>query len=323
MNLVKKALFAVALLAATFSVQAIEVSFDFSVYSSGSSIYPCNAGIKHAKTNEVICYERANPTASCNPNACAEGESCDCVCTGTRGRSNVDFLTAGYTQWTDHNETIGSSNSASVKAKNHVNFLFKNENDRRTALNGNYFNKQLTSLSFNLGSETFGAKYFLDICFRGPQIDYASAGISTNWTAKSQATIQDMVDHASYAGVSGLKVKSHIVCDYQQAGQPNDTDFVPNFRNFDRSDRFGLISKVALGLSDVASSSADITGVNNTAPTFCRVRYIFSEGHGLTGRALFRPWEKQAAKVCTKTSVEEAQVSNGDATTGTGSGPIF
>ena len=305
MNLFKKALFAVVLLATTFSAQAIEVSFDFSVFSSGSSIYPCNTGIKHANTDEVICYKRTEPTTSCNPSACVSGEQCDCVCTGTVGRSKVDFLNATYTNWTDHNESIGSLSSATVKANNKSNFLFKNERDNKTPAKGNYFKKQLTSLSFNLGSETFGAKYFLDVCFRGPQIDYATAGISTNWVAKSQATIQDMVGYASYAGVAGLEVSSKIVCDYQQAGEPNDVNYVTNHNSFIGEEEYDMINNASLVLSDAASAGVNITGDNQTAPTFCRVRYTFSEGNGLTGRALFRPWKKQAAKVCTKTSIEE------------------
>jgi hypothetical protein len=305
MNVFKKALVALALFAATFSASAIEVSFDFSVFSSGSSIYPCNAGIKHANTNEVICYKRTEPTTTCNPSACVAGEQCDCVCTGTVGRSKVDFFTAEYANWTDHNESVGSSTKVTVKAKNKPNFIFKNDKDNKASVKGNYFRKQLTSLSFDLGSETFGAKYFLDVCFRGPQVDYATAGIKTNWVASSQATIQDMVGYASYAGVAGLEVTSKIVCDYQQAGQPHDVNFVPNNNSFGEEEEYDMIANASLGLSDVASSEVNITGDNKTAPTFCRVRYIFSEGNGLQGRELFRPWKKQAAKVCTKTSIEE------------------
>ncbi|WP_127717419.1 hypothetical protein [Halobacteriovorax sp. HLS] len=308
MNVFKKALVAIALLAATFSAQAIEVSFDFTVFSSGSSIYPCNAGIKHANPRQEVCYERTNPNNSCNPNACEDGESCDCVCAGTNGgQYNVDFLKASYANWTDHNETIGSSTAATVKASTSNNYIFSNDSDANGSVtNANYFDKQLTALTFNLGTETFGAEYVLDVCFRGPQIDYASSDIRSNWTAKAQATIQDMLGYESYASVAGLKVDSEVVCEHQVAGNPLPLNTVPNALTFgDNGIYDDLILNADLGLSDVAKGSASVTGPRGTTPTFCRVRYTFSEGNGLSGRELFRPWKKQAAKVCTKTSIEE------------------
>ena len=309
MNLVKKALFAVALLAATFSVQAIEVSFDFSVFSSGSSIYPCNAGIKHADDTAQVCYKRTEPTTSCNPSACVEGQQCDCVCSGTNGGAyNVDFLTAAYTDWSDHNESAGSPSSSSVKATTGKNFVFGNNVDATGTVAGKYFDKQLTSLSFNLGSELFGADYFLDVCFRGPQIDYATAGIKSDWTAKSAATINDMAVNAgfsSYHNVAGLTVSSEIVCDYQEVGQPNPINFTPGNDAFSGLTADEMIATQSMALADTVNGGLDIDGPNKTTPTFCRVRYTFSEGNGLSGRELFRPWKKQAAKVCTKTSIEE------------------
>lgn len=306
MNVFGKTLLAVMLFVTANSASAIEVSFDFTVFSSGSSIYPCNAGIKHANTNQVVCYERTNPQQSCNPNACEAGQSCDCVCTGTDGRSNVDFLTVAYADWSDHDESYPSSRSASFKAGNRMKYLFGNEDNSNGAKSGNYFDKQLTSLSFNLGTETFGAEYTLDVCFRGPQVDYASAGIKTNWVAESEATIQDMIGYKSYAAIAGLEVSSEIVCDYQVAGMPNSIDFVPNATQFGSGNSlYDLINTTDLGLNDVVNSSVNVTGPGKTSPTFCRVRYSFSEGKNLLGKDLFRPWKKQAAKVCTRTSVED------------------
>jgi len=307
MNVVKKALLMVALFAATFSASAIEVSFDFTVFSSGSSIYPCNAGIKHKKANDVVCYERTNPTNSCNPNACETGQSCDCVCSGTDGSYLMDFTEVSYANWSDHNETYPSSSKASFAANQNKNFLFSNNVDANGKVSGNYFDKQLTSLNFNLGSELFGAEYYLDVCFRGPQIDYATAGINTNWVANAEATIQDLTGgYASYAAVAGLTVDSEIVCDYQVAGQPNALNYVPGSDVFDGNDAITLIDNASLGYSTaVAAGDDNITGPGKKAPTFCRVRYTFSEATNLSGKEQFRPWKTQAAKVCTKTSIEE------------------
>jgi hypothetical protein len=305
MNVFKKALVALALFAATFSASAIEVSFDFSVFSSGSSIYPCNAGIKQANTNVQVCYKRTEPTTTCNPSACVEGEQCDCVCSGTSGGAyNVNFLTAGYTAWTDHNESAGSSTSSSVKSTTSENFVFGNNTDLAGQEAGKYFDNQLTSLSFNLGSELFGAEYYLDVCFRGPQIDYATAGIHTNWVANASATIQNMAGYANYQDVAGLTVKSEIVCDYQEVNAPNAVNFTPGNDALDYTAET-LISLEAFNGSETVNGGKNITEAGGIAPTFCRVRYTFKEGNLLEGRELFRPWKKQAAKVCTKTSIEE------------------
>ncbi len=307
MNVLKKALLAIALLVAANSASAIEVSFDFSVFSSGASIYPCNAGIKHKKAAAVVCYERTNPENSCNPSACEEGQSCDCVCSGTDGSYLMDFAEATYANWTDHNETYPSSTKATFAADQNKNFLFSNNVDANGKVSGNYFDKQLTTLNFNLGSELFGAEYYLDVCFRGPQIDYATAGIKTNWEAKAEATIQDLTGgYASYAAVAGLKVNSEIVCDYQVSGQPNALNFVPGSTVFAGNDADSLITNASLGYSTaIATGGQNITGPGKSAPTFCRVRYTFSEATDLGGKDQFRPWKTQAAKVCTKTSIEE------------------
>ena len=308
MNVFKKALLAVALLVAANSASAIEVSFDFTVFSSGASIYPCNAGIKHAKAQDVVCYERTNPRNSCNPNACEAGQSCDCVCSGTDGNYLTDFAAVKYTNWSDHDDRYPrrSTDSASFAADGSNNFLFSNDVDSNGEKGGKYFDKQLSSLSFNLGSELFGAEYFLDVCFRGPQIDYDGADIDTNWVAESEATIQNLTGgYASYANVAGLNVKSEVVCDYQ-GSVSYDLNETPGNEALSMDDSDSLISNQALGLnSGIVKGSKNITGAGKKAPNFCFVRYSFTEGNGLSGKNLFRPWETQAAKVCTRTSIED------------------
>ncbi len=307
MNVFKKALLAVALLVAANSASAIEVSFDFTVFSSGSSIYPCNAGIKHAKAQDVVCYERTNPRNSCNPNLCEEGKSCDCVCSGTDGSYLTDFASVKYTKWSDHDDRYPRRNKkASFAADGTKNFLFSNDVDMFGEKQGKYFDNQLSSLSFNLGSELFGTEYFLDVCYRGPQIDYHNAGIDTNWVAKAEATIQNLSDtYSSYANVAGLKVKSEIVCDYQNEVS-YDVNETPGNEALDEDDSYRLIHNQRLGLNTgVANGRRNITGHGKKAPNFCRVRYTFTEGHKLSGKEQFRPWETQAAKICTRTSIED------------------
>ncbi|EPZ49456.1 hypothetical protein M902_0287 [Bacteriovorax sp. BAL6_X] len=153
----KKLLLASALLMGAFSTQAARVQFNFDVYSSGSSIYPCNAGIKHKEPRGQVCYnpntyESCTPkrgggyggaeplvgdgdgldnlfagldaqpesyNGSCDPQT---GEGCDCVCTGEQNgdhEATIDFMKAKITKWKDHGDPQGYSWYKKAVADNH------------------------------------------------------------------------------------------------------------------------------------------------------------------------------------------------------------
>lgn len=311
----------VALLAMT-SAHAIQLKFEFDVNSSGSSIYPCNAGLKHVANTERICYDRetknaCNPSVECpvqGPNDSHLANNCNCVCSGVDGgANNVDFVSATYSKWTDHNKHMSKRTKpakikASTQGRTNYNTLFETDVTNAEAVsNVNYFKKQLRTLSFNLGSEKFGAEYFLDVCFRGPQIDYYKAGIKTNWLAKAKATIQNVTGGKQvYADLSDLIVSSEIECTYQDSNN--------NFRNKvisaeDFSDE--ATWKTLFHSTPLRSGSEQANGQTNIhsnkigAPTFCKVRYNFKESVNTGDYSEFRPWKLQQAKVCTETSIEE------------------
>ena len=306
----------VALLAMT-SAQAITLKFEFDVNSSGSSIYPCNAGLKHTANKEKICYNRVdkqacNPATQCKP----EDTSCNCVCTGTNGGANhVDFFSATYSDWSDsHQDLPATSDPKSVKAAtsgSEYNTLFESSVTKSDAVkNTAYFEKQLRSLTFNLGSEKFGAEYFLDVCFRGPQIDYYNANVKSNWVAKTKATIQNVTGDAVYADLSDLNVKSEIVCELQDGSEivANEVPGVGGLNEF--VNEYGVDAPMIPWTSlragnENAKKSLTIVPNRITVPKFCKVRYYFKEAVNTGDYKEVRPWTLQQAKVCTETSIEE------------------
>lgn len=323
-------------LMALFSVTsafAVSVEFSFDINSSGPSIYPCNAGIRHDQHSARVCYDRVSQQ-SCNPSTCVSGQDCNCVCTGSTsgdGEWRHDYLRASYGAWTDNGDYAQTTGTKNIYAKNgSFNELF-NGNSKEE------WGQQLTKLEFDLGSERYGAEFFLDVCYRGPQIEYfyamqnggyagnAGGNEYPNFSLKSQATVTDLVSSNGlrYSELADLQVKVTAVCDqqgkgtYQYAGSANPasgtvydqvlndivgatttggqyTKTVP-YRYFNNASSLYLID--------------EFINVNNAfTPRFCKIRYTFIENkRNNTANPLsqIRKWKQHKAQVCTFTEINE------------------
>jgi len=119
----------------TSNAHAIALTFKLDIFSSGSDIYACNAGLKHKGYQSRVCYERDQPSKSCNPNLCEEGQACNCVCTGSitgdgAGEYRLDYLRTSFSDWADHGE-MGPNSSSVVReaGKNGLNQVLENKVD--------------------------------------------------------------------------------------------------------------------------------------------------------------------------------------------------
>lgn len=304
----------------TTNVMGASLEFKFTVNSSGPSIYACDAGLKHAPHKEQVCYDRVTMD-SCNPSRCTDEVQCNCVCTGESrsdaGEYRHDFLNASYAAWTENGERTTNISSAS-KAANTDSF-------NRVFTSNNEWNKQLTKLSFNLGSERYGAEFYLDICYRGPQIDYYAANSladTPNFLLKAQATVTDVDTNngMSYSSLSDLQVRAVTACDQQGKGA------YVYAGNGDGSYDNALLNEITSDVTVAAGQfqySTPFSGFNtgsnlflidrwinngNTyTPRFCKVRYYFKENKRNSNDLIstIRKWKIQKAKVCTYTSVNE------------------
>lgn len=280
----KFALLFVALFVST-NVHAISLTFKMDIFSSGTDIYACNAGLMHQGYEDRVCYERDNPENSCNPGLCTDEQSCNCVCTGDtlnnsgQGEYRLDYMNASYRDWADHGEVGGGAGTAYKEAgQNGFNQLWNNEVA---------FNKELTDLNFNLGSERYGAVYFLDVCFRASQISYDYPGSTINYAHDKQVTITDLSTNGyNYEELSGLAVKTIVQCKAK-----NNSWYVDSESQWQ------------------AFNGADVLDYNRKNITKdlekCKVRYLFRETNE-SGLESIRRWNLQQARVCTYTSFDEA-----------------
>lgn len=330
----KMLLSAVALLAlSATNAFAINLTFQFDVNSSGPSIYACNAGIKHGGSDN-ICYDRVTAkscTAGCaagNMNACEAGQlPKNCVCTGeydavgNQGTYRMDFLQANSADWQD-NQVAASTGAATHlltadKVANGTKFnqVFGTDNGSGDFTSAAAYKKQIKDMTINLGSEIYGAEYFVDICYRGPQIDYRHNGQTVeglNFNLKAFATIFDIrkADGVSYNTLAGLEVKAEAKCilnddfDYCLADVlPGETagcgQTATTTHNYTKGTNFAKINN-GVNVSKLINELSITNGTNKT-PRFCQIRYSFKE----TAKTSMRKWKLQQARICTYTEITE------------------
>lgn len=324
----KLLLVAACFMAFAQSAFAINLTFKFDVYSSGPSIYPCNAGLKHADTGRV-CKDRVTNAfcslgcASGDTKLCTPGTTPEsCVCSGgddnNQGGYRLDFLNVKHADWTDNGETAGAQTTSKIIANPSLTAF----NSVFTQSSTGFYKKQLTEMSVNLGSELYGAEYFVDVCYRGPQIDYkdvyGSNGI--NFALKAKVTVNNLTkgnhQEVDYKVVSDLSTKAEVKCymkdeyEYCQATGNNcggtttlnpAVDTIPEIIGYNYFQNPGVYQS----LSGVAQEQTLITdgtmaSGREKTPRFCVVRYFFKENANT-----FRKWKLQAAQACTYTEINE------------------
>lgn len=320
----KKYLFSAFMLTAGLAgnVQAVSLEFKFDVNSSGPSMYACDAGIKHDDHYGRICYDRETKE-SCDPKLCTSEEQCNCVCTGGAttdvGEYKQDYLKTSYAPWTDNGEVPYNTVHKTVSAgKEHFNRVFPLRAE---------WDHQLTNLSFNLGSERYGAEFYVDICYRGPQIEYWKAYKDThlplndypNFAVKAQSTITDLItsNGLKYSKLSDLKVKAIVTCDLQGAGLFQTAEVYNHYDLSQAHEIYDISSPDYNRMTGFQPFNAGsnlflindwINLGNGKTPRFCKVRYVFRENrrddysHPL---AQIRKWKHHKAKICTYTDISE------------------
>lgn len=288
----------ILLFALSFSVNAANLTFDFGVQSSGTSLYACNAGIKHNDPAGRICYDRST-TNRCNPTACVNSQqNCNCVCTGgfsnDDGEFRLDYFRAEASNWADNGQSPTGRETVRVAAGK-TSYAQYIENKQR-------FKKQIHSLDFFLGSERYGTEYFVDVCFRAPQVSQGGnlSNDTLNWSISRSATITDIsstnfnddnfnlgngsvfYSNIPYHVDANLKVRSTLVCKDKSGNTV--IKKTSNWASF----AAGQVVNYAREMTQ-----SDLRG--------CFVRYWFKESNKKV-----RTWRLQQSKVSTKSSFNES-----------------
>jgi hypothetical protein len=307
----------------TTGVFAVSVDFKFDVNSSGSTMYACNAGIRHLSYTDRICYDRETST-TCDPTtSCVKDKECNCICSGPSAQNGtkLDFLEVSSTNWKERGQGTGPQVRVNLNAPD------TNFNMAFNELIKEEWDKEITRMSVNLGSERYGAEYFIDFCYRGPQIEYYRASVNTGSLAptfalKVHATVSDLSTELPYSELADLKVKAEVVCDQQGKGQyiyaGKDGSSNANSYNQILTDITGI--SVTDGQYSKVIDFRDFSSVNNSnliedvindksafTPRFCKIRYTFFENMRNTANPMdqIRKWQIQQAEVSTFADISE------------------
>jgi hypothetical protein len=278
------------------SAFAVSLQFNFDVNSSGPSLYACDAGLRHEAHASTICYDRETQTA-CTPSSGQEEQNC--ICTGPSGQdSKMDSLVASTADWSDNGGAPTNTATTTVTAGD-TSFA-------RVFTGNTEWTKQLTSLVFNFGSTRYGTEFYLDVCFRGPQVKQQG---TPNHVAVLNTTITDLVA-ANYSDLSDLNVKATVTCDLQGEGtQQGLPDLATNQIS-------GISGGDVVLTTDYASFASGATMTllkdwinngNNHIPRFCKVRFSFLENMRNSSVDLeqIRKWERQQARISTLTEIAQ------------------
>jgi hypothetical protein len=268
---------AIGLMAVTQNANAIALRFKFKTFSSGPNIYACNAGIRAPELRNKVCYFQDTGLACDATQACSDTQTnCNssCVCAGTNGGQwLMNYGKADYQDWKDNDDTTATG----VKAGQ--TFVSSGNDWAQLMGNTDAWSHRIKNLQFDLGSELYNAEYFVDICFRGPQIDYylVDNGVSANFDIQAQVNATDFIATGvnpgennrdgltlspagipfKYTEISGLKVKAEVICDRQGQGTYK---FAHDGSTLNAGSYVFNASKID---SDFGSASKDLDAVSN------------------------------------------------------------
>jgi hypothetical protein len=307
---VKKILFtAVAFLSLSAqNASAVSLTFQFDVNSSGPSMYACNAGIKHAYEAKICTDKVSNMTctpacAAGNVAACAANTSpATCACTGeeegNQGGSLLDFANVNYGAWSDNQEPSTAPNNKKLTSAGYDwASLFP-------MTTGAYAN-QVKDLTINLGSEIYGAEYFVDICYRGSQIDYTNVP-DVNFGLIGKVTVTNLKAGTNYQDLSKLNVQATTKCIMDDSFNYCAADTIPGVDLCGSTDAHKIVQSSVVKPAYTSTQQIELlntptmgTGTKRS-PKFCYTRYTFSE----TSHTV-RKWKEQKARICTYTRISE------------------
>jgi len=171
-------------------------------------------------------------------------------------------------------------------------------------------------MTVNLGSEVYGAEYFVDVCYRGPQIDYTNVN-DVNFALKAKVTVTNLRNQngqPNYQNLAALKTKAEVKCFMDNSfNNCSQADQLPGSASTSECGTTTSVNynwNAVSGLIGLANNSAQEQSLltygtmGNTSsqkvPRYCVVRYYFQE----TSKTQ-RLWKLQQAQACTYTEISE------------------
>lgn len=242
----KKLFIASLSLVAAFNASADAINkFTWTFSSSDDKMYVCNAGIMHSfpKTGHV----------DANSGGLNSG-----LTTTTH-----DWITLNYNTL-DMNMDKGPNQTAKIEAGTAFNSAFSNTDA---------FKRVVTSMNVLLGSENYGAKYYVDVCYRGNQFDWSGGIVADYKLVQNQLTYNELTDasYDQYRNNADLKVSSVTSC-------TRDADI-----NTAGAGLVDMHNPASVTISGTTQAVPFVQGngvslnIGNAQPKFCKTRYIIEE----------------------------------------------
>lgn len=229
------------------------------ISSSTEDLFLCNAGLKHEMGGQV-CFKSTNGQA-CDPHA-AGGSDCTCT-TSSKG----DYVSA----------TIGSGDGSYEKQA-------EASDTQYTKLVGaeKAFDNAISSVTFNLGSESYGANYFVQFCYRGPlkdmQVGRGPAVDKSQGWYKFQITLTGKDKHYNEK-LSSAKVR--YWCDLRNAGSATAARTASDLNPGATVEADLPVTDVTIPVSSTAFSQqvlpVNLNGAEAEVPRFCVFQLYFAE----------------------------------------------
>ena len=242
---------------------AAGIKFNFLVNSSGTQLYPCDAGLYDPKSDGYESYLKADKKTY--------GDYF-----GGLGSWSTHYVPANLPGTTDFKTVVthptGISGSTSVSSKFN-NVIYNSYNLTPPAVG---------ELTFNLASQQYGATYYVDFCFRDSEIGWYPD--TDNGSVKYEYLVKDEVTPANLSGGAYLanslvKVRGLIICDETSITESYTLgDSTPLFSGGATS---GFLPATAVpmntGAQKVLSNPSPLTIGSTSKPTQCIIRYRFEE----------------------------------------------
>lgn len=279
-----------------FRTPAQQISFSLGVNSSGGLLYACNAGIRYAEPASEVCYV-PNTSQVCDP-----GVDSNCVCSNSVGTG----------QWKNVGIRAVTSPIDSRPGRSFENYVSSEQGSFAKVVPDESFGTRIDEIEIQLGSERYGAEYFIDFCFHGSQVEWYRNKARANTRLMAGLGATDIAS-GSYPQLSQLNYKVEIACDQQGVGSykwahdgTSASPGSPVYNNFESNiDRWDLAIEpasgaVAGGIGTVVNSAVlDAGGSNAYGVRFCKVRYHFFEG----ATQHLRQWQRNDAQMKTMTKI--------------------
>lgn len=260
----KKSIIALAALMTVSSAFAINNTFKFKVISSGPDIFPCNAGLMQKKTNNVDGYVVDTTNLDSYEYEQYVDSTTNTTPSGSYLPNKMVVWKTQFDEWTE--EIIEGAPIGYIPSRSGEYVYARSEQDYRdlnkasllsTGHKKNDVNTIISSLLFELSSENFGAKYFVDVCYYAPQF----MGSTHNGVVslKSKLSFSNLVSGRDYLERAGIKYDIQVYCDGDNTHKGvSSQDFTQNNQ-------------------EITAINTNLVGSYSAVPNKCVLRYTFEE----------------------------------------------